>query len=217
MADDGREGVITRTRTGSRPRARRGEGERLRQEILDGAARLLRESGDEEAVSIRAVAEAVGVTPPSIYMHFADKGALMRAVCSDQFTVLHDYLEAAVEGVDDPDEQLRQRGKAYVRFGVEHPEHYRLLFMAKSGAIPAPDDHLLSAASGFSQLVANVERCIDAGTIAPQDPLLVATGLWTLVHGVTSLAISVPGFPMVGLETLLDHLLDVQHRGLRSD
>ena len=165
-------------------------------------------------MSIRAVADAVGVTPPSIYMHFADKGALMRAVSSSQFCILHDYLEAAVAGIEDPDEQLRQRGKAYVRFGVEHPEHYRVLFMGRSGAIPKPDDELLAAASGFSRLVDNIERCMAAGTIARGDPLLVATGLWSLVHGVTSLAISVPGFPIVGLDTLLDHVLDAHGRGL---
>ena len=214
MAGHGREVRIAKIKP--RPRARRGEGERLRQEILDGAARLLLETGDEEAVSIRAVAEAVGVTPPSIYLHFADKSALMRAVSSMQFCVLHDYLEAAVAGIDDPDEQLRQRGKAYVRFGIEHPEHYRVLFMGRSSAIPAPDDHLLAAASGFNRLVENIERCMEAGTFAPGDPLLVATGLWALVHGVTSLAISVPGFPIVGLEALIDHVLDVHGSGLRT-
>ena len=64
-----------------RARARRGEGPRLREEILAAATRLLAETGDEEAVSIRAVAEAVGVTPPSIYLHFADKTELIFAVC----------------------------------------------------------------------------------------------------------------------------------------
>ena len=60
-----------------RTRARRGEGERLREEILDAAERLLIETGNRDAVSIRAVAEAVGVTPPSIYLHFADKTELL--------------------------------------------------------------------------------------------------------------------------------------------
>ena len=165
-------------------------------------------------MSIRAVADAVGVTPPSIYMHFADKNALMLEVSAEQFRFFDAYLEDAVSGIDDPDEQLSARGRAYVRFGIEHPEHYRLLFMAKSGAIPHPAE-LLAAAAGFGHLVENVERCMDAGTSARGDPLVVATGLWALVHGVTSLAISVPEFPHVGLEALLDHLLEVQRRGLR--
>ena len=217
MAGDGRELVIANAR--SRPpraRARRGEGDRLRREILDGAARLLLETGNEDAVSIRAVANAVGVTPPSIYMHFADKDALILAVCAEHFGMLHAYLRDAVAGIDDPMEQLSARGRAYVRFGVDHPEHYRVLFMGRAHAIPSPDEEIM-AATGFADLVANVERCMATGAIAWRDPVLVATGLWTTVHGITSLAISVPGFPVVGLGTLVDHLLDVQARGLRGD
>jgi AcrR family transcriptional regulator len=65
MADTG-------ARVQRRRRARRGEGEKLREEILEAAERLLLQTGSEEMVQVRAVAEAVGVTPPSIYLHFAD-------------------------------------------------------------------------------------------------------------------------------------------------
>ncbi|MBV8385894.1 MAG: TetR/AcrR family transcriptional regulator, partial [Acidimicrobiia bacterium] len=111
-----------------RTRARKGEGELLHSEILDAAERLLIETGSEEAVSIRRIAEAVGVTPPSIYLHFADKDELLLAVCERQFGELHRVMEAAVEGVDDPVEAVYRRGKAYVRFGLDHPEQYRILF-----------------------------------------------------------------------------------------
>src|SRR6266571_1260433 len=97
-----------------RRRAPRGQGERLGEEILAAAERLLVETGDEEAVSIRAVADAVGVTPPSIYLHFADKNELMFAVCERQFERLDREMEAAAAMSDDPLESLRLRGKAYV-------------------------------------------------------------------------------------------------------
>ena len=84
------------------PRARRGEGERLRAEILAAAERLLIDTGDESAVSIRAVAEAVGVTPPSIYLHFADRNELLFAVVEEQFGHLDEVMEQAAVGVDDP-------------------------------------------------------------------------------------------------------------------
>ena len=104
-----------------RTRARRGEGELLHTQILDAAERLLIETGNEEAVSIRRIAEAVGVTPPSIYLHFADKEELIFAVCERQFEALDRVVEEAVIGIDDPVEELYARGKAYVRFGLEHP------------------------------------------------------------------------------------------------
>ena len=200
--------------TPRRPRARRGEGERLREEILDATSRLLLATGDHEAVNIRSVAEAVGVTPPSIYLHFADKADLIKAVCGRHFIELDRCIEEAVAGTDDPAEQLRLRGKAYIRFGLEHPEQYRILFMSKRAHHEAPPDEELKKASGFNALIDNVVRAVDAGALRQEDPLLVATGLWTVVHGITSLAISIPSFPLVGLDALVDHLLDVHRRGL---
>jgi AcrR family transcriptional regulator len=192
-----------------RPRARRGEGDRLRDEILQAASELLLKTGDEEAVSIRAVADAVGVTPPSIYLHFADKDELLLAVCDEQFRRFDEFVEAAVAGATDPMQQLMLRGEAYVRFGIEHPEHYRILFMSRVGGADR-----VPVASGFDHLVANVQACIDAGFIGEPDALLAATGLWVMVHGVTSLAISVPGFPEVGMDRLMAHISALCHRGL---
>jgi len=71
-----------------RRRARRGDGPLLREEIIAAAERLLLERGSEEAVSMRAIADAVGVTPPSIYLHFADKEELFVAVCDARFDEL---------------------------------------------------------------------------------------------------------------------------------
>jgi AcrR family transcriptional regulator len=195
----------------ARPRSRRGEGDRLRKEILDTTAQLLATTGDEEAVSIRAVASAVGVTPPSIYLHFADKDELIRAACEETFQLCDRFVEGRVAGIDDPAAQLAERGRAYIDFGIRHPEHYRVLFMGKAQVYE--DDALLQA-SGFVHLLDNVTRCMEAGAIARQDPVVVATGLWTLVHGITSLAVSVPGYPVVGLDALVDHMLDAYARGL---
>ena len=202
----------------ARPRAKRGEGDRLRDEILAAASELLLKTGSEDAVSIRAVADAVGVTPPSIYLHFADKDELLLAVCEVQFQRFDEFVEAAVGAdlaADDPLSQLMRRGAAYVRFGIEHPEHYRILFMSRPGSVPVAAAGMLRAVSGFDHLVDNVAACIDAGFMASdQDPLVAATGLWVMVHGVTSLAISVPGFPEVGFERLMAHLSAVYTKGL---
>jgi AcrR family transcriptional regulator len=199
-----------------RPRARRGEGDRLRAEILDAASQLLLRTADREAVSIRAVADAVGVTPPSIYLHFADKAELINAVCLRHFVDLDQYIKAAVEGIEDPLEELLHRGKAYVRFGREHPEQYRILFMSRPDPSEQPPDEQFLAACGFNALMETVDRAMTGGAIARQDPVLVATGLWTVVHGITSLAISMAHYPLVPLERLVDHLLETHGRGLRA-
>ena len=118
----------------TRTRARKGEGDLLREEILVAAERLLIETGSEDAVSIRAVADATGVTAPSIYRHFTDKNHLLFEVCARCFDVIDDVLQAAVEGIDDPVEAMRARGHAYVRFGMEHPEQYRICLLYTSDA-----------------------------------------------------------------------------------
>ena len=136
----------------ARVRARRGEGELLHAEIVAATARLLAETGDESAVSIRAIADAVGVTPPSIYLHFPDKTALLFAVCEDRFRALDLTLEEAAAGATDPLDELHRRGSAYVHFGLENPEHYRILFMNRDEPTSFSEERMTDAAA-FTHMV----------------------------------------------------------------
>jgi AcrR family transcriptional regulator len=187
----------------------------LRAEILAATERLLIQTGDQEAVSIRAIADAAGVTPPSIYLHFADKDELLAAVCALRFADLERCMEEAAARVDDPLEALWARGRAYVHFGLEHPEHYRILFMTRplAGAAPA-DLESLPGLKAFGHVVDGVARCMDAGVIGAGDAFLVATALWTGVHGITSLLIARPDFPWPDVDALVAHTVAVNTRGL---
>jgi len=189
-----------------RARARRGEGDKLRDQILEAASRLLIETGDEDAVSIREVAEAVGVTPPSIYRHFADKNELIFAICERYFDELDRLTNQAARGTDDPIESLMFRGRAYVRFGLDNPEPYRVIFMRKPSDTPLrwQVDKILNA-SAFGHLLEDVRTAIAAGLIEG-DPMLVSLSLWTAVHGLTSLLISKPRFPWPDVDVLVDQL-----------
>ena len=196
-----------------RPRSRRGEGETLRADLLAATERLMIETGSA-AVSIRAIADAVGVTPPSIYLHFPDKDSLILAVCERHFEAFDSVIEEAGRSTDDPVESLRRRGRAYVRFGLENPEPYRILFMTRNESAQQQDVVVGAGARAFQHLVDAVQRCIDAGAFRPVDPVLAATGVWAAVHGVTSLLISLPGFPWPDIETLVDHVCTIQNLGL---
>src|SRR4051812_5624100 len=111
------------TVTSRRSRAPRGQGDLLRKDILDAAERLLIEGGSEDAVSVRAIATAIGCTPPALYLHFADKDELFLAVRERRFEELDQAMEDAAAASDDPLTSLRLRGKAYIDFGLDHPEH----------------------------------------------------------------------------------------------
>ena len=181
-----------------RPRARKGEGAALRDEILAATERLLLETGSAEAVSIRAVAERVGVTPPSIYRHFADKSDLIFEVCARHFAALDEFLARASEGVDDPVERLRAMGLAYMRFGLDNPEPYRILFL--TAADETPQEYqvvVLRDNAAFDQVRRCAQDCIDAGRFRPgfTDAYRLAIGFWARVHGLTSLLIAKPQFP----------------------
>lgn len=199
-----------------RARARRGEGDHLRDEILTAGTRLLTETGDAEAVTIRAVAREVGVTPPAIYLHFPDKAALILAVCNATFVALDEHIEAAVAGIEDPLEELAARGRAYVRFGLENPEHYRVLFMTRP-LVDAEFDPEDVTPGAFEHHLGAVSRACDAGVLpADTDPMLAAIYLWSGVHGITSLLIAKPGFPWPPLDQLIDGVLGMLVRGLVS-
>jgi AcrR family transcriptional regulator len=148
-------------------RARRGQGDRTRAAILDAAEALLKESGSEDAVSIRAVAERVGVTPPSIYRHVPDKAHLIFEVCARQFDRLDEEVVAPVVATEtDPLEAMFRVGRGYVRFGIENPEVYRIMFMGHADHTPElyADERVLDPGA-LGVTIALMQQAMDAGQV----------------------------------------------------
>jgi AcrR family transcriptional regulator len=197
---------MTQTTT-RRKRASRGSGEQLRDEIVAAAKDLLAESANSDAVSIRMVADAVGVTPPSIYLHFADKDALIEAIVMDVFAELDAAMVSAGAAAEHPLEQLRAYGLAYVKFAVDHPEHYRVATMERCGPSgPGQLDNVLADAA-FVHFMATVQACMDAGIFAAGDPLPITLQLWSAAHGIASLMIAKPYLPWGDVESAADPVL----------
>jgi AcrR family transcriptional regulator len=196
---------------GRRARARRGEGERLREEVLGAARELLAETGSEEAVSIRAVAARVGVSTPSIYLHFPDKQALIDAVCEQVFAALDQRMEAAAAEADSPFEALRRSGMAYIQFGIENPEHYRIVFLARSEQDRSADRQV--ASDVFQHLVARIQACVDVGILVGE-PFVLGMTLWAGAHGLTSLLVTKPHWPWPDVSELADRVVRTSGLGL---
>lgn len=199
-----------------RARARRGEGARLRDDILAASEALLLASGDASALSIRAIAAAVGVTPPSIYLHFADRNELIFAVCDRQWRELEARLEVAAAGSDDPVDRLVRRGRAYVEFGLRHPEHYRVLLMSRADQVPEryADQALLTRRLGFEPLIADLRAAMASGAITPGDPYERCVVLFSAVHGLTSLLVTKPAYDWPQTERLVSELISMLFQGL---
>ena len=199
-----------------RRRARRGEGDRLRDDILQATIELLAETGDLDAVSIRAVAKRVGVTPPSIYLHFPDKVALLDAACEPIFADLARYFRVACDGVASPLDRLCRMGGAYIQFALDHREPFRIVFMSRCDdevlmSMTAAD---LEAQTAFAPVIQTVVEAQDAGLLGDCDPREVAMRLWVGAHGVATLLISKPYFPWPPVEQLVDDFISMLALGL---
>ena len=204
-----------------RIRARRGEGERLREEILDAAERLLVETADADAVSIRAISQTVGVTAPSIYRHFEDKDALVLAVCERAYDRFGDFLDEKAADGDGPLGAIMARAMAYVHFALANPGQYRVLFMTP-GSHKHPDmvdehsfDMAVSNMKGLVNLVESVEDAIAAGMIRPAASALeLSVMLWSQVHGIVSLRIAHPEMPWPPAEDQVNLMFDCLSIGM---
>jgi AcrR family transcriptional regulator len=192
-----------------RRRAPRGSGEQLRDEILDATTELLLKTGQAKDVSIRSVAQRVGVTPPSIYLHFADKDALLDAVCARYFEKLDEEMQRMASQLgtaqSSPIEVLRAQGLAYVRFAMKTPELYRIATMGD--ARPGSDIDITLNNAAFRHLKTSVEALMAEGVFAGDDSTTVALALWTAAHGVASMLISRPYLPWGDAEEFADRVL----------
>ena len=190
----------------ARPRARRGEGHRLRQELIEAASDLLAELGDANQLSLRAVAAAVGVSPPSIYRHFADKQALLSAVLDERWNELNALI--AEQAVEDPFVSLRGGCLAYLGFAEEHPGHYRVLFSVASPAGVTRERDTHPGMPSFLLVVETIKRCLDLGAGARADAWALAVRLWVTLHGLVDLRTTMAyPFPWPTSEEFVDALL----------
>ena len=188
-----------------RRRAPRGSGELLRGEIIAAARECLVHLGSADAVSIRAVAAHVGVTSPSIYLHFADKEALLDAVAGDMFAAVGEEMRKAAEGVGHPLERMRRQGHACVRFARDNPEVYRLATM-RVRSEPGNADMVIGN-SAFTLFSATIVECMEVGVFAKGDPLPIALEMWAAAHGIASLLIAKPYLPWGDLDEFADRVL----------
>ena len=188
-----------------RRRAPRGSGEQLHDEILDAATELLLETGDEKAVSIRSVAQRVGITPPSIYLHFADKDALLDAVCARYFEKLDEEMQRVSADQTSTVDVLRAQGLAYVRFAMRTPELYRIATMGEGR--PGSDIDTTLNSSAFAHLRNSVELLIEEGVFRADDPTKAAMQLLTAAHGIAALLISKPYLPWGDVEEFADQTM----------
>jgi AcrR family transcriptional regulator len=188
----------------------------LRQAILDAAAALFLEQGYEQ-FSMRQIAERIGYSATTIYRHFENKDDLLFAVVDRGFERFGAALREAAAGSDDPGDRLTALGHAYVRFGLENPTYYQLMFMQRTDYLTkTPEGSFEPRFGTFLILQRAVEEAIAAGVLNQGDARIYGNAIWSVVHGVVALAITMA--PEVGfdVERTLTVALDMTVDGLRK-
>lgn len=169
------------------------ERQQMRTLIID-AARELFVSRGVEAVTMREIAKRIGYSATSIYLHFADKEALLRAICDTDFLMLAQSLKNSFLIVN-PIERLNAMGRGYSEFALSHPNHYRMMFMAERTPCDPAESSLQqnnAEQDAYFQLKMVVKDVHDAGYFRPDlhDADLIAQTIWAGMHGVCSLQIN---------------------------
>lgn len=193
----------------------------LRAALLDEAAAMIAEEGTA-SVTMRAIGERLGVSRAAPYRHFADKTALLVAVAAAGFSRLRSRLQTVDAGASRSSlERLRRLGEEYVRFALENPAHYRLMYGRE--ALTREDIPELRKAANtiFEQMVAVIQAHQRSGGLKRQDPRTQAYVAWSAVHGLASLWIEgqiratddIDGLIRQTTRTLLDGMRVRRRRG----
>jgi len=169
-----------RTEGNARPRSRnpRGEGGRLREELIAAAAEMISESGDASQLTLRGVARRVGVAAPSIYRHFPALDDLKRAA------------------------GLLAGCRAYCRFALSNPGVYRFMFGEHA---PGRERRSGVGDAALAALAGSIRDCRQSGATRIDDADAAATQVWATLHGLSLLHLNLPDFgwpaPLEGMAT----------------
>jgi AcrR family transcriptional regulator len=205
-------------------RKRRGEGHTRRDEILQAAKELFLEEG-YQATTIRRIADRVGISAPALYLYFRDKEALFLALCDQTFDHLVGAIDELEKTVPDPLERIRRFGEAYARFGISHPDEYRLVFL--NGNMPEairnvghrqviddPNKPGVKGAIVFGRLVAILAQVEASGVKLNYPPDTCAELCWMATHGLVAALILKPDFPWSDRDVLINGMLDIHMKGI---
>lgn len=169
------------------------ERELLRSKILDAARTLFVERGIE-AVSMREIAKQIDYSATSLYHYFADKEALLQALCDADFLALASSMQTIMQ-IPDLIVRIRALAAGYAQFALTHPNHYRLMFMTPRAPCNLETTQIEQGnpeQDAYAQLKVVVEAAFSANLFKPelQDAELIAQTLWAGIHGVCALQIA---------------------------
>ncbi|MET0274369.1 MAG: TetR/AcrR family transcriptional regulator [Phenylobacterium sp.] len=206
------------TTTRRSARKAKGDGHLRRAEILEAAERIFIAEGYDGA-TIRKIADEVGVSSTALYMHFQDKGCILLEICERTFTLLLQRNQEIAGKPLDPVVRVKMMLEAYMRWGLEHPNAYQLVYSQPRplSATAWPED-TVDLSTQCYEIFSGVVREIGAsGRLRTGTADSAAQALWMSCHGVVALLAARPGFDWADREELIAVTLDGLLNGLVVD
>jgi AcrR family transcriptional regulator len=197
----------TRQANGRTPR---GQGDLLRDRLIDAALEILDERQEPSEISIRGVTKRAGVSPTAFYLHFDDRESLMNTLFNRGFADLRRQIRAGAERGASPQQRLLGAGVAYVDFAREQPARYRLIFttdLQEVGIVEGAEGEMALPMAAFDFLVDLIADYVRGGE--PRDDLeTLAIGFWSGLHGFATLAHVPPKMEALTDEQYVELLAD---------
>jgi AcrR family transcriptional regulator len=161
----------------------------LKNALIKAGVDLLSKEG-VAGLSLRRVAQRVGVSRAAPYAHFTDKQALIAAISTEGYRRLFEAFERVVDRHQgNPGAKLVEGAWVYVKFALDDPDHFKV---TTSGAIEREKDYpafVEMSGKCFSLVLRIVEECQARGVLRPGPADLLAVSVWSLMHGLISLVL----------------------------
>lgn len=191
-------------KTAGRPPRSESDIAEYRSKIANHALEIYRAEGFE-AVSMRRLAKEVGCAPMTIYAHFEGKQDILRYLWADVLADMSNEIQGKLERIDAPVERLQMAAQTFVSYWVDHPDHFRLVFMSNDVTRSdvstfVKDEDTLAHFRMFSELV----------QVVLQDDSNAKASTDTLISGMIGIALclnTIRDYPWTDAKVMTDRLL----------
>lgn len=166
------------------------EKEELKGTILKAAKILFLEKGVEKT-SMRNIADRIEYSPGIIYHYFKDKNEIFHALHQEGFKALGEKMEV-LSVIQDPLDRLKAMGKIYIKFAMENPDMYDLMFIKEAPLCHVFDsdkEEWIEGGGSFNGLRMTIKQSLAEGYFPGHESESLAYMIWSTVHGLVSLNI----------------------------
>ena len=191
------------------------QGAGLSRELIVATAREMIEAEGLGELSLRRLADRLGVTATALYKHVESKSDLLRSVAAGEFERFARHLEGGASPAL-PLDRLRWFARSYVDFARESPRLYPVLFLFPPNVEAGETTgELPSATDAFRYGLEPIRDAMDAGELEDRDPLLAGLTMWTAMHGAAEVALMGMGLGREREDQLIESLIECVIAGLR--